>query len=205
DLALEVALHAITLVRDDAKLIDSADGAGLRSAKRIFILGITNGEDRGWIANPFIANMVWPGRLLEFTTLDSRSTDEEVRGALESAGKADVVIAAMYGRVRSGAANSVGLPEQGARALSSLLERKARVVGISFGNPYLLQNFPALRTYVVAYGDMPSLQTAAALAITRRSDITGRLPISLPNLYARGTGIQLRSTVRPLDTTTKAK
>jgi beta-N-acetylhexosaminidase len=205
DLALEVALHAITLVRDDAKLIDSADGAGLRSAKRIFILGITNGEDRGWIANPFFANLLRPGLRLDITVLDSRSTDEEMRGALESAGKADVVIAAMYGRVRSGAANSVGLPEQGARALSSLLERKAPVVGISFGNPYLLQNFPALRTYVVAYGDMPSLQTAAALAITRRSDITGRLPISLPNLYARGTGIQLRSTVRPLDTTTKAK
>jgi beta-N-acetylhexosaminidase len=200
----EVAEHAITLVRDDAKFIDNADGQGLRGAKRVFILGITNGEDRAWIASPFVANMAWPGRSVGITVLDARSTDEEMKEALEHARQADVVIAAMYGRVRSGATNSTGLPEQGARVLSSLLERKAPVIGISFGNPYLLQSFPALQTYVVAYGDMPSLQTAAALAITRRAGITGRLPISLPNLYPRGTGIQLKSTL-VVDWTTKGR
>jgi hypothetical protein len=50
-----------------------------------------------------------------------------------------------------------------------------------------------LRTYLVAYGDMPSLQQAAALAITGKIDITGKLPISLPGLYVRGTGIQLKA------------
>jgi beta-N-acetylhexosaminidase len=99
----------------------------------------------------------------------------------------------MYGRVRSGAANSVGLPEQGARVLASLLEKRVPVVGISFGNPYLLQGFPTLQTYLVAYGDMPSLQRAAARALAGRSDVTGRLPISLPGLYPRGTGIQLKA------------
>ena len=52
-------------------------------------------------------------------------------------------------------------------------------------------NFPGLRTYMVAYGDMPSLQQAAARALLGQLDITGKLPISLPGLYARGTGIQL--------------
>jgi beta-N-acetylhexosaminidase len=201
-LADEVARHAITLVRDDAKLIDSADGTGLFGAKRVFILGITNGDDRASIANRFYASMDVPGRLRAMSVLDSRSTDEEVGAALEAAKKADVVVAAMYGRVRSGAVNSAGLPAQGARALSALLESRTPVVGVSFGNPYLLQSFPALRTYVVAYGDMPSLQTAAALAITRRADITGRLPISLPNLYPRGTGIQLKAGVHTITTAT---
>ncbi|MDX6577767.1 MAG: hypothetical protein QOE96_3720, partial [Blastocatellia bacterium] len=44
---------------------------------------------------------------------------------------------------------------------------------------------------LVAYGDMPSLQEAAAQALLGQSNITGRLPISLPGLYPRGTGIQL--------------
>src|SRR2546421_1990168 len=74
---------------------------------------------------------------------------------------------------------------------------RSPVVGISFGNPYLLENFPALQTYVVAYGDMPSLQRAAARALLGQSDITGRLPISLPGLYPRGTGIQLKATLAP--------
>jgi hypothetical protein len=49
-----------------------------------------------------------------------------------------------------------------------------------------------MRTYVVAYGDMPSLQQAAAAAVLGQTDITGKLPITLPGLYPRGTGIQLK-------------
>jgi beta-N-acetylhexosaminidase len=130
--------------------------------------------------------------------LDSRSTDDEVKAALERASKADVVITSMYGRVRSGAANSVGIPDQGARVLKALLDAKKPVVGISFGNPYLLENFPALQTYLVAYGDQPSLQRAAALAVLGQLNVTGRLPISLPGLYPRGTGIQVKATQLPL-------
>jgi len=105
-----------------------------------------------------------------------------------------VVIASLYGRVRTGQVRSVGLPEPGARALSALIAGKAPVIGISFGNPYLLQSFPELRTYMVAYGDMPSLQQAAARALLGEIDITGKLPISLPGLFPRGTGIQLKKT-----------
>jgi beta-N-acetylhexosaminidase len=109
------------------------------------------------------------------------------------AGRANLVIASMYGRVRSGQARSVGLPLPGARALEKLIERKTPVIGISFGNPYLLTSFPRLQTYLVAYGDMPSLQEATAEALLGQIDLTGRLPISLPGLYPRGTGIRLNA------------
>jgi beta-N-acetylhexosaminidase len=196
-LADDIASRAITLVRDDAKLLQRADGAGLRSGARVFNLAITNGEDRNFVANTFAGQMNRAGRRMETAVLDGRSTEEEVKTALEKAAKTDIVIASLYGRVRSGAANSVGLPEQGARALNALLERKTPVVAISFGNPYLLQNFPALQTYLVAYGDMPSLQRAAARAVLGQADISGKLPISLPGLYPRGTGIQLKAAAIP--------
>ena len=70
---------------------------------------------------------------------------------------------------------------------------KTPVVGISFGNPYLLQSFPTLRTYMVAYSDMPSLQNAVARALLGEIDVVGKLPISLPGLYPRGTGIQVKA------------
>ncbi|MFN0139587.1 MAG: hypothetical protein ACKVQW_05820, partial [Pyrinomonadaceae bacterium] len=65
-----------------------------------------------------------------------------------------------------------------------------KVIGVSFGNPYLLNSFPEMKTYVVAYGDMPSLQRAAARTLLGTQDVTGRLPITLPGLHPRGTGIQ---------------
>ncbi|HYE14191.1 MAG TPA: glycoside hydrolase family 3 N-terminal domain-containing protein, partial [Pyrinomonadaceae bacterium] len=196
-LADDVARRAITLVRDDARLVSREGGAGVRTGASIFNLAVTNGEDRNWIANPFAGQLARLGRRADTVVLDSRATEEEVKGALERALKADVVIASMYGRVRSGAANSTSIPEQFSRVLGALLERKVPVVGISFGNPYLLQSFPGLRTYLVAYGDMPSLQRAAARAVLGQADITGRLPITLPGLHPRGTGVQVKAAAVP--------
>ena len=193
-LANEIAEHAITLVRDDAKLLQS--GGTLKPEARIFNLAITNGEDRLTIAQPFVSAMMRGGRRVETVVLDARSTEAETKKALECAASADLVIASLYGRVRSGQANSASLPEAGGRVLSELIARKKPIVAISFGNPYLLQSFPGLGTYVVAYGDMPSLQRAAARAVLGQVDVTGKLPISLPGLYPRGTGIQLKVLVK---------
>ncbi|HLA12033.1 MAG TPA: glycoside hydrolase family 3 N-terminal domain-containing protein [Pyrinomonadaceae bacterium] len=188
-LAREIAEHAITLVRNDESLVPLKS---VGTEARIFNLAITNGDDRLWVANAFTAFMSRAGRKVETVVLDDRSSDAEVQKALELAKGADLVLASLYGRVRSGQVRSVGLPEPGSRALAALLKEKVRVIGISFGNPYLLQNYPELRTYMVAYGEMPSLQHAAARALLGEIDIKGRLPISLPGLYPRGTGIQLK-------------
>ena len=188
-LAGEIAERAVTLVRDEDKLLPLKN---VKPETRIFNLAITNGDDRNWITNPFVAKLNRAGFKVESIVLDERSGEQEVQKAIERAKSADLVLASLYGRVRSGQVSSVGIPDSGARALSALIAAKSPVVGISFGNPYLLQNFPGLRTYVVAYGDMPSLQHAVARALMGEIDIVGRLPISLPGLYPRGTGIQLK-------------
>jgi beta-N-acetylhexosaminidase len=188
-LATEIAEHALTLVRNGDNRVPFGN---LNKDARIFNLAITNGDDRLWITNAFVSQLSRSGRKIETMVLDDRSSDQEVQKALERAKSADVVIASLYGRVRTGQARSVGLPDSGARALTALIESKAPVIGISFGNPYLLQSFPELRTYMVAYGDMPSLQQAAARAVLGEIDIVGKLPISLPGLYPRGTGLQLK-------------
>jgi beta-N-acetylhexosaminidase len=190
-LATEIAEHAITLVRDEDKLIP----LDLKPEARVVNLAITNGDDRLWVTNTFVSRLSRGGRKVETIVLDERSSEKEVQKAIEMAKMADLVIASLYGRVRSGQARSVGLPDAGTRALSALIENKTRLLGISFGNPYLLQSFPGLRTYIVAYGDMPSLQHAAARAVLGEIDIVGKLPISLPGLYPRGTGIQLKAKV----------
>jgi beta-N-acetylhexosaminidase len=188
-LADDIAVHAITLVRNDAGLLP----AKLSPMTKVFNLAITNGDDRLFIAQPFVAAMTNAGTKMETAVLDDRSSEAEVKKALDRARASDVVIVSMYGRVRTGQARSVALPEPGEKALTKLIESKHPTIGISFGNPYLLMSFPKLPTYLVAYGDMPSLQVAAARAVLGQIDIGGRLPISLPGLYPRGTGIQLKA------------
>jgi beta-N-acetylhexosaminidase len=187
-LATDIAEHAVTLVRDEDKLVP----LNLKPESKVFNLAVTNGDDRAWIARAFASRFKTGGVKMETIVLDERSTDKEVQKAIEKAQGADVVLASLYGRVRSGQKLSVGIPDAGARALSAAIAAKKPIVGISFGNPYLLQSFPGLRTYVVAYGDMPSLQQAVARALLGEIDVVGKLPISLPGLYPRGTGIQVK-------------
>jgi beta-N-acetylhexosaminidase len=188
-LATEIAEHAITLVRDEDKLVPLKN---LKPEARVFNLAVTNGEDRNWIANPFVSRLNRAGLRVETVVIDERTTSSEVQKVADRASSADLIIVSLYGRVRSGQASSVGIPKTGEWALKRLILEKKPLVGISFGNPYLLQSFPNLRTYLVAYGDMPTLQHAVARALLGEIDIVGKLPISLPNLYARGTGIQVK-------------
>jgi beta-N-acetylhexosaminidase len=187
ELADDIADDAITLVKNDAKLLPWTRSPNAK----VFNLAITNGDDRLFITQPFVGAMSRGGVKMETTVLDDRSSDQEVAKAIEKASAADVIIVSMYGRVRTGQARSVALPEPGTKALNELIEKNTRLIGISFGNPYILMSFPKLKTYLVAYGDMPSLQEAAAESLLGRNNIKGRLPISLPGMYPRGTGIQL--------------
>ena len=185
-LTREIADRAITLVRNDANLLPLKPVPDAR----VLNLAIVNGETA---TSPFAAALARAGYRVQTIVLDERSSEAEVQKALELAKGAQLVIASLYGRVRTGSTNSIGLPELGVRALNSILDAKAPVVGISFGNPYLLQSFPRLSTYLIAYGDMPALQHAAARSILGEIDTTGKLPITLPGLYPRGTGIQLKA------------
>ncbi len=181
----EIADNAITLVKNEADVLP------LDKSKRIFLLGISNGEDRNFIANTFQRTLRAAGLNFEAVILDERSTEEEANIARKKAAEADTVIAGLFGRVRTGAANSGALPKAGAAVLRELLQSDKRIINISFGNPYLLNNYPEMKTYIVAYGDMSSLQRATARALTGEIDFKGKLPISLGTKYPRGTGLNL--------------
>ncbi|MBP6004530.1 MAG: glycoside hydrolase family 3 C-terminal domain-containing protein [Pyrinomonadaceae bacterium] len=192
----EIAAKAITLVRNDEGAIP------LDRSKKTVVLGISNGFDGPNTMAAFRSSMS-NGRSMAPGTdngssggvssfyLQENSLPEQFAAARRGVMSADIVVVGMYGRVRSGARNSVGIPEAGAAIIREALAAGKKVIGVSFGNPYILSSFPELRTYVVSYGDMASLQRATARVLLGQQDVTGRLPISLPGLYPRGTGIQL--------------
>src|SRR6267143_1947694 len=83
-LADEIAGHAITLVRNDAKLLP----LNLAPKTNIFNLAITNGDDRLIVTQPLVATLARSGRKVVTIVLDDRSSQEEVKKALDLAGKA---------------------------------------------------------------------------------------------------------------------
>jgi beta-N-acetylhexosaminidase len=185
DLAEEIAKQAVTLVKDQAGNLP------IQKNKKIFVLAITNGPDISFVGTAFTRALRQNEIKFDFAALDERSTETEQKRAFDRAQNAEVVIAALYGRVRTGARNSGSLPAAGVNVLQKLLAQDKPLVGLSFGNPYLLRDYPNLKTYVVSYGDMPSLQRATANAILGNQDFYGKLPITVGS-YPRGTGLSLK-------------
>lgn len=180
----EIAQNAITLVKNDGNSLP------LKAGQKVLVLCVTNGEDRNSVGGTLTRTLARNGLQIERVAIDERATEKEIENALKKASEADVVVAGLFGRVRSGAKNSVGLPEAGEKVLNEILNGSKPVVSIAFGNPYLLRGFPTMKNYIVAYGDMSSLQSASAQAISGKIPFKGKLPITVGE-YPRGTGLSL--------------
>jgi beta-N-acetylhexosaminidase len=191
-LTTEIAENAMTLVKNEENLLPLSPATD----QRIFFLVITNSENPNSNGTAFLRvlrqSLQNPDNI-DFGVIGESTQAPEVARVVERMKRSDLVITGLYGRVRSGARNSVGLPEAGARVLRDLLQSDKPVVNISFGNPYLLKNFPQMKTYVVAYGDMVSLQRASVRAVLGEIDFKGKLPITIAPDAPRGTGIQLKA------------
>jgi beta-N-acetylhexosaminidase len=179
----EIAKRAVTLVREQSGVLP------LQRGSRVALITVTDLVEANNPLGTFEGAV--RSRLGATTTsaiLDPRSTIDEARPLLENARNADVVILAFNVRARSGS-GTIAVPTA-ARWLVEQLPPTTRTVGIAFGSPYILREVPTIATYLCTYGFQPVLQTAAARALFGEAAITGRLPVTIPGMYARGSGIQ---------------
>ncbi|MFC1484017.1 glycoside hydrolase family 3 N-terminal domain-containing protein [Candidatus Neomarinimicrobiota bacterium] len=83
------------------------------------------------------------------------------------------------------------LPDHQVDFIQSLAEKSDRLIMTSFGTPYVIQAFPEVPAYLAAYHYNPLMQHALVGALLGQTAISGRLPITIPGVADRGTGIQL--------------
>ena len=97
-----------------------------------------------------------------------------------------VVIGSYLGQGTVVASTGVALPLVDlARAV---VQRNPRTIVVAFGNPYLYQQLPFSPAYLIAWSGFAPSQRAAARALLGLSDISGRLPISIPPAMRLGEG-----------------
>ncbi len=189
DLDAEIARRSMTLVRE------AAGALPLRKDTRLLSLVVAdeptlNGPAA--VLTKEIAARVPGARSLR---LDTRSTPDEAKAAVEAAKDADAVVLSLFVRARSGQGKFV-IPEAAAAAIPQLLKTGKPVVAVAFGSPYLLRDFPDLPTYLCAWGSQDVVQIAAARALFGEAAIEGHLPITIPGLAKRGEGIAKPATAK---------
>lgn len=183
EIADRIAERSITLAKDSARLVPFA----LSSPSRPKILSITvaTRQDLG-AGTTFDAELraVADVRSMWVDASDPMSALARVRAAADSV---DYAVIGSYLAQGTRVAD-VNAPTPLVDFVREITSRHARSVVIAFGNPYLYQQIPFVSSYLIAWGGFPPAQRAAARALIGASEISGRLPISIPPALRRGDG-----------------
>ncbi len=103
--------------------------------------------------------------------------------------RVDNVVAGAYIRIAA-SKGSIELSLNQIELLKNLSELRKPLALVLFGSPYLLSWIPEIPSYILAYEDYPGAELAAVKAILGETPFRGKLPISLPEFYPLGHGIQ---------------
>jgi beta-N-acetylhexosaminidase len=183
-LAEEIARRAVTLLREEPGRLPLG-----RSARLVHI-AISNYPE---IRNPAAE---FSGALAARTAtppssflLDARAREEELQPIFAAAREADLALVTFHIRPRS-EEGRIQVPETARKAIARLADTGLPLVSVSLGSPYVLGELPELKTYAAAYGGQPVMQVAAVRALFGETSITGHLPVTIPGIAPRGSGIQ---------------
>jgi len=75
--------------------------------------------------------------------------------------------------------------------IDRLLASGKPVIVACFGSPYLVERFPAAKTWVAAFSTVDVAQHAVGRALFGQIPIGGRLPVNVPGVASLGAGIDL--------------
>jgi beta-N-acetylhexosaminidase len=185
ELAQEIANRSIALMKNEGDLLPLA---GTRSAS---VLSVTYRR-----RNDLLAGRYFDGTLrstyprLRTATVE-RDTDPEVyESLLQRARRANLVVVSIHvaGISYQG---KMTLPEELSGFIQDLAAARVPHVVVSFGNPYLLREFPDVRAYVLAWSSARVSQRAAARALLGTVPFEGRTPTRIPPFFEIGDGIQI--------------
>ena len=178
-----MARRGLTLVRE-------AGGAlPLLSGRKLLALALHDERTAVAVDGTLQAELKKRAGSVDFVRLDPTSCAGEGSAAAGKATEADAVLVALFVRPRSGR-GTIEIPAEGKAAIAAILASGKPVVAVSFGSPYLLRDAPELPTFLCGYGHQGLVQTAAVRALYGEAAIEGRLPVTIPGIAPRGTGLR---------------
>jgi beta-N-acetylhexosaminidase len=184
-LAQEIADHSITAVKDEQRLLP----VNPLKEQKILSLVLAFDVDSSPLS-VFQSEMRRRFPSVRTMWCDSRIS-EELSGEIEKvASQSDLIICATIARLVSGQ-SAISIPKKQRDILEKLLASNKPVVWVSFGNPYVLRLAPQAGTYLCTYSYSDNSQIAAAKAMSGEVPIGGRLPVSIPQLFKSGAGLQI--------------
>jgi beta-N-acetylhexosaminidase len=181
--AQQIADKSVTLVRNEGNLLPLAPDA----STAYFILTEAHATVEG---QAFLTEARKRAPLANVTLLNASMMDADLEAAVARAAAASRYVVAAFSAVAAYRGNTAlggGFPAM----IMNLIGTKKPVMLIALGNPYLLRAFSGVAGYVTTYSTVPTSEIAAVKALFGEIPITGKLPVTIPDLAKYGDGISL--------------
>jgi beta-N-acetylhexosaminidase len=196
----QVADSAITLVRDNGKVLPLKSKGTIQAGLPYMtkeeihnqVLALIFSDDMrtesGRAFGREFRDRIPDARVLY---VDPRTAGGMSAEVLKAVDEAQTVVAAVYvipvaGRV----GNSVAMADATGVLLQEVLDHAAsKTAVVAMGNPYLASAFPSTETYMCTFSNESVSEVAAVKAVFGEIPIRGRLPVTIPNIAERGSGL----------------
>jgi beta-N-acetylhexosaminidase len=179
-----IADRGVTLLRDNAHLLP------LDATRPLRVLLVSLSAD----ADPYPGENIEPEIRWRVDSLTALRADTQFASAnwlkLPPPESYDVAIAALFVRVGDRKGN-VGLPDNQRAVVNQMLATEKPVVVMSFGSPYLIENFPNAKTWLAEFSTNDVSQRAAVRALFGQVATQGQIPVTVPGTEKRGDGIHV--------------
>jgi beta-N-acetylhexosaminidase len=178
--AREVAERSITLARDGRSLVPLRPGAR--------VLHVTYTETgRGPAGAGLNSALAAGGMAVDHVRVGPSTSAATFASLAERAAAADVVVASVM--VQPVQYRALGMGGGFGAFVERLAAAGRPVVAVSLGSPYLLDSFPSVPAYLLAWSNAGVSEAAAARALLGTAAIRGKLPVSMPPHHRAGEGI----------------
>jgi beta-N-acetylhexosaminidase len=197
----QVADAAVTLVRDNGKVLPLKSKGTTKGGLPYTTQEETHNQvlavlfsddvrtDSGRAFGREFRSRIPDARVIYVDPRFAAGMSDEVLRAVD---EAKTVVAAVYVVPVAGkVGNTVAMADATGTLLQQLLDRAAeKTAVVAMGNPYLAADFPKIQNYMCTFSNATVSEIAAVKALFGEISIRGHLPVSIPNVAQRGTGIE---------------
>jgi len=178
----EIARRSITVLKNGSNLLP------LRGTRTASVLSITFRRNTDLLAGRYF-NQAMRQTYPRMSAIDVDVAGEPVdyQRILQRARGQALVIVGSY----SNYSGALDAREELATFIKDLGKLGVPHVVITFGNPYLISDFPDTQAYMLAWNGSEASQRAAAGALLGDFDVLGRAPTSIPPVFALGDGLSV--------------
>ena len=201
----QVANDAVTWVRDNGKVLPLKSSLKNEGTAKAALPYTTQEETHNQVVAVIVSDDMRTesghafGREFHARIPDARLIYVDPRVAagmsgdvLKAVDEASTVIAAVYVIPTAGKmGNGVAMADATGALLQQVLDHAAaKTAVVAMGNPYLAADFPKIENYMCTFSNATVSEIAAVRALFGEIAIRGHLPVSIPNVAARGTGME---------------